>query len=254
MERERAYWIKVYRDEEVGILDDWPEQVDRRVSRMFGNEKRLSFLPEKQIFGNPVRVLDAGCGTGAFALSCSRFFPEPCEIFGIDIRSEALSLARMKADLKGNHPIVVVKASAEDLPWADGFFDIVHSRDLLEHLPEPRKAIQELMRVTKDNGYIFTHVPDYRMGFEPHIKMNFHPPTREGLEALKKKLKEEMGLTDFARHTYFLHPAKVEEIIRSEWPSVAITRIFERTRPFWKKIIYRIKGYKYDILARKNPP
>ena len=109
------------------------------------------------------------------------------------------------------------------------------------------------MRVTKENGYFFTHVPDYRMGFEPHIKMNFHPPTEVGLETLKKKLKEEIGLTDFVESIYFLHPSKVEEIIRSEWPSVVITRIFKRTNPFWKEIVYRVKGYKYDVLAWKVP-
>lgn len=254
VEKERAYWVKIYRDGEQGMLENWSERTDRRLSLMFGSEKQLSFLSKIQIHGGRIRVLDAGCGTGAFVLALSRFFPGQCDIYGIDIRSEALTLARMKADLKGNNPVSVVKASVTDLPWADGFFDIVHSKDLLEHLPEPDKAVRELMRVTRENGYFFTHVPDYRTGYEPHIKMNFHPPTEEGLEKLKTKLKEEIGLADFVKNIYFMHPRKVEEILLNEYPSAIITRVFKRTRPFWKGIVHRVKGYKYDILARKVSP
>lgn len=251
VEREKSYWIKAYRDQ--GMLDDWYRRTERQISNMFGNENRISFWLEINVPGNPVRVLDAGCGTGTFAMSWSCFFPDPCEIYGIDINSEALSIARMKADLKGNYPVVLVKGSVDDLPWADGFFDIVHSADLLEHLPDTKKAISELMRVTKDHGYFFTHVPDYRTGFEPHLKMKFKPPTREGLEALKKRVERNANTTNLLEDIHFLHPAMVEEIILNECPSVLITRIFNRTRPFWKKTINQLRGYKYDILAQKVP-
>jgi len=253
IEKERAYWVNIYRNEKEGVVSDWARRADRRLTQMFGNEKQLSVLSKLDVYEDPVRILDAGCGTGSFLLSLSRFFPKSCEIYGIDIRSEALFIAGMKAGIKGQHPVKLVKASVIELPWEDGFFDIVHSKDLLEHLPEPGKAIRELMRVTKENGYFFTHVPDYRLGFEPHVKMKFFPPTGDGLEDLKRKLAADSSLKGFLDNIYFTHPQEIEDLLLKDYPSAVITRIFKRTRPFWKGIIYRFKGYKFDILARKKP-
>lgn len=41
---------------------------------------------------------------------------------------------------------------AEELPWDDEHFDIVICSEVLEHLPEPEKAISEIYRVLKRDG------------------------------------------------------------------------------------------------------
>lgn len=42
-----------------------------------------------------------------------------------------------------------IQADVEDLPFPDGSIDFVWCRDVLEHCPNPGKALQELMRVGK---------------------------------------------------------------------------------------------------------
>lgn len=56
-------------------------------------------------------------------------------------------------------PGVDVVASADKLPFADGTFDGVVNESLLEHVPNPSAVAAEMVRVTKQGGYIYTSAP-----------------------------------------------------------------------------------------------
>ena len=45
------------------------------------------------------------------------------------------------------------------LPYGDGHFDLVLHSDTLEHVPDPRRAIAECLRVTKPGGCVAFTVP-----------------------------------------------------------------------------------------------
>jgi len=45
------------------------------------------------------------------------------------------------------------------LDFADGTFDYLLAAEVLEHLPDPRRALQELRRVVKPGGYLIVSVP-----------------------------------------------------------------------------------------------
>ncbi len=51
-------------------------------------------------------------------------------------------------------------ASAEDLPFADGFFGVVIIKHVVEHLPHPEKAIAELGRVIAPGGILILATPN----------------------------------------------------------------------------------------------
>jgi SAM-dependent methyltransferase len=80
-------------------------------------------------------VLDVGCGDGALTNPLA----EDYDVTGADLSQTALSHVRTKT----------VLASATDLPFADGAFDLVLCSQVLEHLEDAdyRRALSELRRV-----------------------------------------------------------------------------------------------------------
>ncbi len=50
-----------------------------------------------------------------------------------------------------------VEASATEMPFPDGTFDGLWSIWVLEHIPNPELALQEMRRVTKPGGYLFLY-------------------------------------------------------------------------------------------------
>jgi SAM-dependent methyltransferase len=53
-------------------------------------------------------------------------------------------------------------SSLEALPFADGSFDLVSCNMVVEHLPDPPRALGELARVLAPNGVLLLHTPNTR--------------------------------------------------------------------------------------------
>src|ERR1043165_6096739 len=83
------------------------------------------------------KVLDVGCNDGVFAQMLVE--KRKCDVTGIDISEVALEEARKKG-------LKVLKADVENLPFKDGEFDVVLGMELLSHLFDPKKALQEMSR------------------------------------------------------------------------------------------------------------
>jgi ubiquinone/menaquinone biosynthesis C-methylase UbiE len=58
-----------------------------------------------------------------------------------------------------------------DIDYADETFDVIYSSHVLEHVPDDRKAIRELHRVLKSDGWAILQVPitAYRTFEDPSI-------------------------------------------------------------------------------------
>lgn len=57
-----------------------------------------------------------------------------------------------------------VTAAGAPLPYATGTFDLVVSMDVIEHLPNPRPWLDELVRVLRPGGHLFLTTPNYGSG------------------------------------------------------------------------------------------
>lgn len=103
-----------------------------------------------------IRVLDAGCGTGArlqHLVETGDWGPEsrPRRV-GVDLFLEGLRFCKMrKLDQ-------LVQASVEDLPFRNETFDFVTSYDVLVCVPDDEKAIREYYRVCRPGGKVFLTV------------------------------------------------------------------------------------------------
>jgi SAM-dependent methyltransferase len=72
-----------------------------------------------------------------------------------------------------------VRGDATDLPFEDGSFDAVTMFDVLEHIPDHRQAIAEVLRVLKRDGYILISVPNEHWRFPYYRFMKSLCPSEE---------------------------------------------------------------------------
>ena len=87
------------------------------------------------------RVLDVGCGPGALAAAAAA---RGADVVGVDLAEGMVAEARRR------HPeLEFVCADAESLPFADGAFDVAVGAFLVNHVPDPERAVAELRRVAR---------------------------------------------------------------------------------------------------------
>jgi len=93
----------------------------------------------------PRRVLDVGCGTGVLLrLLAERLTGEGQELLGIDAAAGMVE----EANAQSNDPRIRVSlGTAEKLPYADGYFDVVISTTSFDHWRDQDVGIRECYRV-----------------------------------------------------------------------------------------------------------
>jgi len=104
-------------------------------------------------------VVDVGCGDGAFIDFCSR---QGAEVFFID--RDAARLATTEAKIKANQArsYRAIQSDCDPIPLEDSIGDLVICTEVLEHVADPRKFLDELIRVAKPGARLLITVPDSR--------------------------------------------------------------------------------------------
>lgn len=98
------------------------------------------------------RILDIGCGQGLYlARICIHY---GCKGVGIDASSSSIKYAK---DNYGSKNLSYFKADAGNLPFKADSFDKIVSFDLLEHVEDKRKVLQEMTSVLRKEGKIVIH-------------------------------------------------------------------------------------------------
>lgn len=115
------------------------------IYRLFDLCRREIF--EAQRFGGPFkRVLDVGCGTGYHTLRMARFCHE---IVGLDVSPESIELARKEAKELGLSNVSFLCADINQNPLPAQAFDcVIAYGDVIGHIPDYRRTLSELSRVT----------------------------------------------------------------------------------------------------------
>jgi ubiquinone/menaquinone biosynthesis C-methylase UbiE len=123
-------------------------------------EAALRFTEDFRPSREPLRVLDAGCGTGALL---DRLESRPgAEVYGLDFSGQALAYTRQRGHLH------LVQADLTKLPFPDGTFDVITALDVVEHIREDEGALREVNRVLRPGGVLLVSVPAFRFLWGPH--------------------------------------------------------------------------------------
>ncbi len=100
-----------------------------------------------------LKILDAGCGEGQLLRKISQL--NRGELYGIDITPVAIESAKER--VSGVHFSLSDLGKVE---YPDNFFDVVICTEVIEHIPDYRKTIEELKRVLKKGGLLILTFPN----------------------------------------------------------------------------------------------
>ena len=116
------------------------------------------------------RLLDAGCGSGQWAIA---FAERGARVTGIDLSPEMIRLAR---DLASTRDLEIEWRTGDVTRLADplAVFDAIHARALLQFVPDVPAALRELRRVLRPGGRLLASVPGalspiYRASWMRHL-------------------------------------------------------------------------------------
>ena len=113
------------------------------------------------------RILDLGSGRGYFLVeAATRGF----QIEGLELFSEYIEKTHVRAK-KAGVSVTVTKGRGEELPFAAAQFDFINMAELIEHVADPKKVLQEVFRVLSPGGMAYMSVPS-RFGMkDPHFHL-----------------------------------------------------------------------------------
>ena len=122
------------------------------IGRLFRERinRGLRLLPEKRY----ARVLEVGYGAGAVQLALA---PSVDELHGIDLDAEPASVTQLLASRGVRSQLQ--QGSVYDLPYESGYFDLVVTFSVFEHLHEYPRALTEIYRVLNPGGLFLLGMP-----------------------------------------------------------------------------------------------
>ncbi len=96
-------------------------------------------------------VLEIGCGIGSVAAYLADNYS--ANVWGTDLDIEEIEIA--KNLYSGNNRLKYLVEDASNLSFDNEKFDMVVSQNVFHHIPNWEKAIYEISRVLKINGFLF---------------------------------------------------------------------------------------------------
>ena len=109
-------------------------------------------------------LLDAGCGNGRHSWVASKRNHSTIIAFDTDWESleknkYTLALLKQKGEVNSNSHLL--QADITSLPFKNGAFNRIICSEVLEHIPQDRQAVRELIRVLDSDGAMGVSVPHY---------------------------------------------------------------------------------------------
>lgn len=139
---QRDYWNTVAGPRWVGLEG----YVERRV------EPVNALLSQYANAAPGERVLEIGCGTGAFTVPLALAVGERGEVVGADISTAMLAGARKRLTEAGIKNVSLVEADAQTHRFDPGHFDLVASRFGVMFFADPAAAFANLLAAARPGG------------------------------------------------------------------------------------------------------
>ncbi len=104
------------------------------------------------------RVLENGCGVGIYL---QHLMPLAGSIIGLEYDKERAREAHSQAPY-------LINGASEQLPFLTDSFDVILSHEVLEHVRDDHRSVEEMVRVLKPGGVIVLFVPNLGYPYETH--------------------------------------------------------------------------------------
>ena len=113
-------------------------------------KEMLKYLP-----ANAKKILDVGCGNGAFAMALKEL--SKGEVWGIEYMDVEAQIASKKLDKVFSGPC---EDFLDELP--EGYFDAIYFNDVLEHLVDPYMVLDKIKHKLAPKGVVISSIPNMR--------------------------------------------------------------------------------------------
>jgi SAM-dependent methyltransferase len=108
--------------------------------------------------GRCLSAVDIGCGGGHYLIHM--LAPLSQKAIGIEINRESLKMAQNRILKQGlSNRVQALYGSADDIPLPEASVDLLLCSEVLEHLPDPQKALQEIKRILRPGGRAILTIP-----------------------------------------------------------------------------------------------
>lgn len=97
-------------------------------------------------------VLEVGPGNGRYSVAAARRIGPAGRLHVIDIEPKMIEHVQRRAAAEGVTNIEARVASAYELPYPEGFFDLIYMTAVTGEIPDPVCAFREFGRVLKPTG------------------------------------------------------------------------------------------------------
>jgi glycosyltransferase involved in cell wall biosynthesis/SAM-dependent methyltransferase len=174
-------------------------------------------------------VLDCGCGMGFYLMTMGKL--RNVRLFGVDG-----DLSRLDWAERERVPAELTSVDIHDLPFPDNAFDKVLMTEVLEHIADDRRAMDEIYRVLKPGGVLALSVPHANYPF-------LWDPINKTIEALGLRPIRNAGpITGlWSNHWRLYRPSELHSVISGA--GLQIEALEEQTHyafPFIHFIVYSI--------------
>ena len=105
------------------------------------------------------RILDCGCGAGEYVHALQRL---GADAWGVEFSPDKIASAR--PEVTGR----LFRGDLQDIGVAGSSVDVALLNEVLEHVPDDRRALREVHRVLKPGGILVVFSPNRRYPFETH--------------------------------------------------------------------------------------
>ena len=205
--------------------DYGPHQARPRTKKgdLYGFRRKVQAAPVLQIIRRELsparRLLDAGCGTGAFLNDMKLL--TGCEVYGVDVSNIAAITAKQYYGLS------IFTGSVHEAPFPSGYFDVITAWSYLEHVNDPYKVLARFSDLLRPNGCCVIQTPN--------------------AESFNARLfKEKWYHLDCPRHLYIYTPKTVTKLL--EKSGLSVQRVFyEKTsKGILGSLQYAVYGDNYN--------
>jgi len=118
------------------------------------------------------RILEVGCGTGNYIRALQQASQAEC--WGLDPSEQMLEKARERSG-----GLTLQQGRAEELPFDNGFFDLVFSVDVIHHVNDRPAYYRQARRVLRPGGLICTITDSEEIIYQRKPLTNYFPETVE---------------------------------------------------------------------------
>lgn len=166
--------IKCYAPELANENSEYPKDVFKILFKaestnfwFTSRNKIIQHLFKKYLGTNNKKVLEIGCGTGYVLKGLQDSFSN-YELVGSEIHLEGIKFAKERLP-----NVDFIQLDATNMPF-ENLYDAVGAFDVLEHIDQDVKVIQQVKKALKKGGLFFISVPQHQWMWSINDDIAFH--------------------------------------------------------------------------------